>query len=88
MTTAREVRRACKDRGCRILWSMADTGRSIDVDHHTRTLGGSDVFVYRRFPGALVKRADDNRYDWNDEQTAAVAAWVEQLHRMPLEEIP
>lgn len=86
MTDPRAIRQRCKDRGCRLLWSMADTGQSIDVDHCTHTTSGSDVFVYRQFPGTAV--LDGQRHDWSSEQAAAVEVWVEQLHRMPLEEIP
>ena len=82
----RAIRQRCEERGCRLLWTMADTGQSIDVDHATHTTSGSDVFVYRVFHGAAV--LDAGRYDWNPEQATAIAAWVDQLHRMPLEEIP
>lgn len=63
-------------------------GPFIDVDHCTTTHTGSGVFVYRIFPGEIVLAADGKRYEWSAEQVASVSAWVDQLHRMPLEEIP
>lgn len=91
MTDPRVVRRRCEERGCRITWAYhtdADEGEvpRIEVDHRTTTQSGSRVYVERHFPGEIVR--DGQRHDWTPEQTGAVAAWVEQLHRMPLEEIP
>lgn len=91
MTTAHDIVQACKARGCRILWTNGGHARSgayITVDHTTPTTSGSKVIVMRVFPGEIVLAADGKRYEWTAEQCAAVSAWVDLLHRMPLEEIP
>lgn len=91
MTRTADIVQACKARGCRILWTSSprDHDRAyLDLDHITPTTSGSQVCVMRRIPGEIVRTADGTRYEWTAEQCAAVSVWVEQLHRMPLEEIP
>ena len=84
----RGIRADCERRGCRILWAAILDGeqQGIDVDHSTPTMSGSEVTVTRAFLGPLGH--EDGHWCWSAEQAAAVDAWREQLHRMPLEEIP
>ena len=82
---------ACAGRGCRLTWGFSPRGDDdvrpyphIMVDHITPTMSGSEVCVTRFVPGEIVQAEDR----WSPEQRVEVEAWVEQLHRMPLEEIP
>lgn len=87
MTSPRDIRRRCKERGCAITWAVRSED-GIEVDHATRTLSGSDVYVTRVFDGATVLDTTGRRQDWSPEQAAAIEDWCRQLHLMPLGEIP
>ena len=74
-------------------WAFSPLGDSdqypyphIEVDHATDTLSGSIVYVTRTFPGDIIRVA--SHWTWTPQQAVDVGAWVDQLHRMPLEEIP
>lgn len=82
----------CADLPCFLTWAYNGGSRCIEVDHCTPTRTGSEVIVFRRFPGAIVpKHGSDGtitHWELSDDQQRDVTAWVDQLHRMPLDEVP